>query len=57
MKTKTETLKTRKARAPGFATTCIHAGQEPEPLTGAVAVPIFQTSTFIQEGFGKPRQG
>jgi len=57
MKTKTETLKTRKARVPGFATTCVHAGQEPEPLTGAVAVPIFQTSTFIQESFGKPRQG
>jgi cystathionine beta-lyase len=44
-------------RKPGFATTCIHAGQEPEPLTGAVTVPIFQTSTFVQEGFGKPRQG
>jgi cystathionine beta-lyase/cystathionine gamma-synthase len=47
----------RKARAPGFATTCVHAGQEPEPVTGAVAVPIFQTSTFVQESFGKPRQG
>jgi cystathionine gamma-lyase/cystathionine beta-lyase/cystathionine gamma-lyase/homocysteine desulfhydrase len=46
-----------KARAPGFATMCVHAGQEPEPLTGAVVVPIFQTSTFVQEGFGKPRQG
>ena len=46
-----------KSKAPGFATTCIHAGQEPEPLTGAVTVPIFQTSTFVQEGFGKPRQG
>jgi cystathionine beta-lyase/cystathionine gamma-synthase len=58
-KTGTETRKTttRKTRAPGFATTCVHAGQEPEPLTGAVAVPIFQTSTFIQESFGKPRQG
>jgi cystathionine beta-lyase/cystathionine gamma-synthase len=48
---------TTKSKAPGFATTCIHAGQEPEPLTGAVTVPIFQTSTFVQEGFGKPRQG
>ncbi|MGZ5430647.1 MAG: PLP-dependent transferase, partial [Thermoanaerobaculia bacterium] len=61
MKTKTgsETLKKapRKARAPGFATTCVHAGQEPEPVTGAVAVPIFQTSTYVQESFGKPRQG
>ena len=44
-------------KKPGFATTCIHAGQEPEPVTGAVAVPIFQTSTYVQEAFGKPRQG
>ena len=44
-------------RKPGFATTCIHAGQEPEPVTGAVAVPIFQTSTYVQEAFGKPRAG
>ncbi|MGZ6972016.1 MAG: trans-sulfuration enzyme family protein, partial [Thermoanaerobaculia bacterium] len=61
MKTKrgAETLKKkpRKTRAPGFATTCVHAGQEPEPVTGAVAVPIFQTSTFVQESFGVPRQG
>ena len=48
---------TTKSKTPGFATTCIHAGQEPEPVTGAVTVPIFQTSTFVQEGFGKPRQG
>jgi cystathionine beta-lyase len=48
---------TVKTRVPGFATTCIHAGQEPEPLTGAVTVPIFQTSTFVQESFGNPRQG
>ncbi len=43
--------------APGFATLCIHAGQDPEPVTGAVAVPIFQTSTYVQEAFGKPRNG
>jgi cystathionine beta-lyase/cystathionine gamma-synthase len=41
----------------GFATLCIHAGQEPEPVTGAVSVPIFQTSTYVQEAFGKPRAG
>ncbi len=41
----------------GFDTLCIHAGQEPEPITGAVAVPIFQTSTYVQEAFGKPRSG
>lgn len=44
-------------RKPGFATTCIHAGQEPEPVTGAVTVPIFQTSTYVQEAFGKPKGG
>jgi len=42
---------------PGFSTLCIHAGQEPEPVTGAVSVPIFQTSTYVQEAFGKPRGG
>jgi len=42
---------------PGLATICIHAGQEPEPVTGAVVVPIFQTSTYVQEAFGKPRAG
>ena len=42
---------------PGFSTLCIHAGQEPEPVTGAVSVPIFQTSTYVQEAFGKPRNG
>jgi len=37
----------------GFRTDAIHAGQEPDPSTGAVSVPIFQTSTFVQEGIGK----
>lgn len=41
----------------GFATRAIHAGQEPEPLTGAVAVPIYATSTYAQDELGKPRQG
>lgn len=41
----------------GFETLAIHAGQEPEPTTGAVVVPIFQTSTFVQEGLGKPKLG
>ena len=44
-------------KAAGFDTLCIHAGQEPEPATGAVTVPIFQTSTYVQEAFGKPRNG
>jgi cystathionine gamma-lyase/cystathionine beta-lyase/cystathionine gamma-lyase/homocysteine desulfhydrase len=37
----------------GFATTAIHAGNEPDPATGAVTVPIYQTSTYAQEGLGK----
>ena len=37
----------------GFATTAIHSGQEPDPTTGAVTVPIYQTSTYAQEGLGK----
>jgi cystathionine gamma-lyase/cystathionine beta-lyase/cystathionine gamma-lyase/homocysteine desulfhydrase len=37
----------------GFATDCIHAGQEPDPTTGAVITPIYQTSTYVQEGLGK----
>jgi cystathionine beta-lyase/cystathionine gamma-synthase len=36
----------------GFATKTIHAGQEPDPTTGAVAVPIYQTSTYVQEALG-----
>jgi cystathionine beta-lyase/cystathionine gamma-synthase len=37
----------------GFATDCIHAGQEPDPTTGAVSVPIYQTSTYVQQGIGQ----
>jgi cystathionine beta-lyase/cystathionine gamma-synthase len=37
----------------GFATTAIHVGQEPDPSTGAVTVPIFATSTYVQEALGK----
>jgi cystathionine gamma-lyase/cystathionine beta-lyase/cystathionine gamma-lyase/homocysteine desulfhydrase len=36
-----------------FSTIAIHAGQEPDPATGAVTVPIYQTSTYAQEGLGK----
>ena len=42
-----------KETAYGFATTCVHTGQEPDPSTGAVTVPIFATSTYVQEGLGK----
>src|SRR5436309_4675252 len=37
----------------GFATRAIHVGQEPDPLTGAVSVPIYPTSTYVQEEIGK----
>jgi cystathionine beta-lyase/cystathionine gamma-synthase len=37
----------------GIKTDAIHAGQAPDPSTGAVMVPIFQTSTFVQEALGK----
>src|SRR6201997_2043698 len=43
-------MKTKKA---GFATRAIHVGQEPDELTGAVAPPIFATSTYVQEEIGK----
>src|SRR6476646_4627192 len=36
-----------------FATRAVHAGQVPEPLSGAVMTPIYQTSTYIQEGLGR----
>ncbi|HEY3491488.1 MAG TPA: PLP-dependent aspartate aminotransferase family protein [Solirubrobacterales bacterium] len=40
----------------GFSTRAIHAGQEPDPRTGAVAVPIYQTSTYVQKGLGEPAE-
>jgi cystathionine gamma-synthase len=43
--------------APSFATLAVHAGAEPDELTGAVAPPIYQTSTYAQDGVGRPRRG
>ncbi len=40
-----------------FETLAIHAGQEPDPEVGAVMMPIYQTSTYMQDGVGKARQG
>ena len=40
-----------------FATRAVHAGQEPDELTGAVSPPIYQTSTYAQDGVGRPRNG
>src|SRR6202163_5019806 len=42
-----------KDKQPGFATRAIHAGQEPDPETGAVSVPIYPTSTYVQQELGK----
>lgn len=39
----------------GFATRSVHAGQVIEPLAGSVMTPIYQTSTYVQEGLGKHR--
>src|ERR1700731_3608024 len=36
-----------------FATRAIHAGQEPDPTTGAIMTPIYATSTYVQESPGK----
>jgi cystathionine beta-lyase/cystathionine gamma-synthase len=36
-----------------FSTVCLHAGQEPDPSTGAIITPIYQTSTYVQEALGK----
>lgn len=38
-----------------FETECIHAGQQPDPTTGAIMTPIYQTSTYVQDGLGKHR--
>ena len=42
-----------KNKRPGFATIAIHAGQEPDAETGAVVVPIYPTSTYVQQELGK----
>src|SRR5688500_7743514 len=41
----------------GFETLAIHAGQEPDPVTGAVVPPIYQVSTYKQDGVGGLRGG
>ncbi len=40
-----------------FATQAIHAGQAPDPAAGAVMPPIYQTSTYVQDGLGRPHHG
>src|SRR6185295_5420587 len=36
-----------------FSTVCIHAGQTPDPSTGAIITPIYQTSTYVQDALGQ----
>ncbi len=43
----------KKSRQVGFATRAIHDGQQPDPLTGAVNVPIYLSSTYVQQGIGE----
>jgi cystathionine beta-lyase/cystathionine gamma-synthase len=47
----------RPAASDAFATLAVHAGAEPDELTGAVSPPIYQTSTYAQDGVGRPRNG
>src|SRR6202161_3879056 len=41
----------------GFSTNAIHVGQEPDPATGAIVAPIYQTSTYVNEELGKYKNG
>ena len=41
----------------GFGTRAVHAGVSPEPVTGAIMTPIFQTATYVQTAVGKPKKG
>jgi cystathionine gamma-lyase len=43
--------------SPRFDTLAVHAGVEPEPVTGAVMTPIFQTSTYVQPALAEPKAG
>jgi cystathionine beta-lyase/cystathionine gamma-synthase len=46
-------MKKKNSKQLGFATRAIHAGQQPDPLTGSVTVPIYPTSTYVQQGIGE----
>jgi cystathionine beta-lyase/cystathionine gamma-synthase len=45
------------AKGLSFGTKAVHAGVDPEPVTGAIMTPIFQTSTYVQPAVGEPRLG
>src|SRR5918912_1656306 len=55
--TSASTPSTPDAPLHGFSTRAIHAGQEPDPVTGAVVPPIYQVSTYKQDGVGGLRGG
>jgi cystathionine beta-lyase/cystathionine gamma-synthase len=44
-------------KSPRFATLAVHAGVQPEPVTGAIMTPIFQTSTYVQPAVAEPLGG
>ena len=48
-----KSISTKKSGSQGFGTLAIHAGQNPDPTTGAVMTPIYQTSTYVQSSPGK----
>jgi cystathionine gamma-lyase len=48
-------METRPER--GFGTRAVHAGQAPESRTGAIMTPVYQTSTYVQDGVAEPREG
>src|SRR5262249_55571321 len=48
-----ELMHNKKSSSHRFSTRAIHDGQEPDPLTGAVTVPIYPTSTYVQQGIGE----
>lgn len=48
---------TRTLESDGFGTLAVHAGQEADPVTGAIMTPIYQTSTYVMDAVDKPRQG
>ena len=48
---------TRTLESDGFGTLAVHAGQEADPVTGAIMTPIYQTSTYVMDAVDKARQG
>lgn len=44
-----------KNKSKNFETICVHAGNKPEKMTGAIMTPIFQTSTYVQDSPGNPK--